>query len=128
MKNQTRPSCACAKVEVDLLKEFPKRIKISVKNKGEDVMKKWIRIKYDYVPKYYYTYKLQGHDKEQCYVKHLELYQENKAKEVEEKEKEEKETKDDTQKEQGEGKEDDKEVFVEQKNKYENQKSHQQVH
>lgn len=53
MKNQTRPSCACAKVEVDSLKEFPKRIKISVKNKGEDVMKKWIRIKYDYVPKYY---------------------------------------------------------------------------
>lgn len=31
MKNKTRPSCARVKVVVDLLGEFPKRIKIGIK-------------------------------------------------------------------------------------------------
>lgn len=30
--NQTRPSCARVKVEVDLLRDFPKRINIGVRN------------------------------------------------------------------------------------------------
>ncbi|KAG5632275.1 hypothetical protein H5410_003992 [Solanum commersonii] len=51
-KNQTRPSCARVKVEVDLLREFSKRIKIGIKMKNEEVLEKWIKIKYDYVPKY----------------------------------------------------------------------------
>lgn len=51
-KNQTRPSCARVRVEVYLLSELPKRVKISVKKGQEDVMEKWIRIKYDYLPKY----------------------------------------------------------------------------
>ncbi|KAH0665692.1 hypothetical protein KY285_026898 [Solanum tuberosum] len=49
-KNQTRPSCARVKVEVDLLKDFPKRINIGIRSKGE-VQEKWIKIKYDYMPK-----------------------------------------------------------------------------
>ncbi|KAG5572507.1 hypothetical protein H5410_062273 [Solanum commersonii] len=50
MKNQTRPSCARVKVEVDLLKEFPKWIKIGMRMKNEEVLEKWIKIKYEYVP------------------------------------------------------------------------------
>lgn len=36
-KNKTHPSCA--KVEVDLLGEFPKRIKIGIKKGGESFRK-----------------------------------------------------------------------------------------
>ncbi|KAG5602307.1 hypothetical protein H5410_033677 [Solanum commersonii] len=61
-KNQSRPSCARVKVEVDLLSDFPKRIKIGVRKQSTgEVVEKWIRIKYDYVPKYCTTCKLQGH-------------------------------------------------------------------
>lgn len=52
-KNQTRPRCARVKVEVDLLKELPKRIQInhSEEESGE-VKSKWQEIQYDYLPKY----------------------------------------------------------------------------
>uniref|UniRef100_M1DKD4 Uncharacterized protein n=1 Tax=Solanum tuberosum TaxID=4113 RepID=M1DKD4_SOLTU len=74
-KNQSRPSCAGVKVEVNLLSDFPKRIKIGVrKHSTGDVVEKWIRIKYDYVPKYCTTCKLQGHDEKACYILHPELY------------------------------------------------------
>ncbi|KAG5611553.1 hypothetical protein H5410_022834 [Solanum commersonii] len=76
-KNQTRPSCTRVKVEVDLLKEFPKRIKIGMRMKNEEVLEKWIKIKYDYVPKYCKTCMIQGHNEQQCYVEHLELYRNN---------------------------------------------------
>lgn len=36
-KNQTRPNCARAKMEVDLLQEFPKRIKIWVHRVDSEV-------------------------------------------------------------------------------------------
>lgn len=39
-KNRPRPSCTRVKVEVNLLNEFPKRIKICVKNRGADYMEK----------------------------------------------------------------------------------------
>lgn len=39
-KNQTRPSCALVKVEVDLLGEFPKQIKIGIKKVDGEVMEK----------------------------------------------------------------------------------------
>ncbi|KAH0705670.1 hypothetical protein KY289_010746 [Solanum tuberosum] len=81
-RNQTRPSCARVKVEVDLLKEFPKRIKIGVKKTSGEVMEKWIKIKYDYVPKYCKTCMIQGHDMEQCYVEHPELYPKKEKKEM----------------------------------------------
>lgn len=50
--NQTRPSCARVKVEVDLLKEFPKRINVGVKKKTGEIIEKWVDINYDHVPKY----------------------------------------------------------------------------
>ncbi|KAH0672584.1 hypothetical protein KY290_024816 [Solanum tuberosum] len=50
-RNQTRPSCARMKVEVDLLGEFPKRIKIGMKKASGE-----------------------GHDEQQCYVEHPKLY------------------------------------------------------
>lgn len=62
IKNQTRPSCTRVKVEVDLLQEFLKRIKISVRQSGGKISKKWVPIKYDYVPKYCLTCKIKGHD------------------------------------------------------------------
>ncbi|WMV18187.1 hypothetical protein MTR67_011572 [Solanum verrucosum] len=73
-KNQTRPSCARVKVEVDLLREFPKRIKIGMRMQNKEVVEKWIKIKYDYVPKYCQTCMIQGHNEEQCYVVHPELH------------------------------------------------------
>ncbi|XP_049406305.1 uncharacterized protein LOC125869967 [Solanum stenotomum] len=73
-KNQTKPSCARVKVEVDLLREFPKRIKIGMRMQNNDVAEKWIKINYDYVPKYCQTSMIQGHDEEQCYVVHPELH------------------------------------------------------
>ncbi|WMV20831.1 hypothetical protein MTR67_014216 [Solanum verrucosum] len=73
-KNQTRPSCARVKVEVDLLGEFPKRINIGVRKQSGEVVEKWIRIKYDYVPKYCVTCRLQGHNEQECYALHPELY------------------------------------------------------
>ncbi|KAH0696199.1 hypothetical protein KY290_015827 [Solanum tuberosum] len=69
-KNQTRPSCARVKVEVDLLREFPKRIKIGMRMQNMEVVEKWIKIKYDYVPKYCRTCMIQGHNEEQCYIVH----------------------------------------------------------
>ncbi|KAH0651620.1 hypothetical protein KY290_032943 [Solanum tuberosum] len=63
-KNKTRPSCARVKVEVNLLKEFPKRIKIGMRRNNEELMEKWIKINYDYVPKYCQTCMIQGHNEE----------------------------------------------------------------
>lgn len=39
-KNQTRPSCVMVKVEVDLLQEFPKRIKIGVRKSDAKITEK----------------------------------------------------------------------------------------
>lgn len=51
-KNRTRPNCTRVKFEVDLIGEFPKRIKIGIKRERGEVAEKWIPIKYDYLPKY----------------------------------------------------------------------------
>lgn len=56
-KNKMTPSCARVKVEVDLLGEFPKRIKIGIRQGVDKILEKWIRTKYDYVPKYCSTVK-----------------------------------------------------------------------
>ncbi|KAG5632629.1 hypothetical protein H5410_004346 [Solanum commersonii] len=50
-RNQTRPSCARVKVEVDLMKKFPKRIKIGMRQQSGEVMEKWIKIKYEEIKK-----------------------------------------------------------------------------
>jgi len=61
-KNKSRPSCAKIKVKVDLLRDFPKRINVGVKKDSSgEIISKWINIKYDYMPKYCKTCKLQGH-------------------------------------------------------------------
>ncbi|KAG5589354.1 hypothetical protein H5410_039868 [Solanum commersonii] len=72
-KNQTRPSCARVKVEVDLFGEFPKRINVGVRKQSGEVVEKWIRIKYDY-----------GHNEQECYIIHRELYPKKEKNEVEE--------------------------------------------
>lgn len=51
-KNQIRPSCTRVEVEVDLVQEFLERIKVGVCKVSGDVDQKWIKIKYDYIPKY----------------------------------------------------------------------------
>lgn len=61
--NQTRPRCARVKVEVDLLKELPKRIHINcIEEESGEVKWKWQETQYDYLPKYCTHCKLQGHD------------------------------------------------------------------
>lgn len=46
-RNQTRPSYGRVKVEVDLLQEFSKRIKIGVRRTDGEIANKLIPIKYD---------------------------------------------------------------------------------
>ncbi|WMV42195.1 hypothetical protein MTR67_035580 [Solanum verrucosum] len=86
-QNKTRPSCARVKVEVDLLGEFPKRINLGMRMKMGEVMEKWIRNNYDYVPKYCKFCKLQGHNEKECVIIHPELYpkEENKKEETSDK-------------------------------------------
>ncbi|KAG5585127.1 hypothetical protein H5410_045561 [Solanum commersonii] len=73
-QNKTRPSCARVKVEVDLMGYFPIRINVGVRKKTGEVVEKWVAIKYDYVPKYCKTCKLQGHNEKECFIIHPELY------------------------------------------------------
>uniref|UniRef100_A0A0V0GMA7 Putative ovule protein n=1 Tax=Solanum chacoense TaxID=4108 RepID=A0A0V0GMA7_SOLCH len=67
-KNQTRPSFARVKVEVDLLSDFPKRINIRVRKQSG--VKIWVQINYDHIPKYCANYRLQGHIEHECYALH----------------------------------------------------------
>ncbi|XP_055801899.1 uncharacterized protein LOC129871059 [Solanum dulcamara] len=74
-KNQTRPSCAKVKIEVDLTAKLPQRVKINEEddNTGE-VKYKWIKIQYDNMPKYCKECCLQGHDDKTCWTLHPQLY------------------------------------------------------
>ncbi|KAG5630892.1 hypothetical protein H5410_002609 [Solanum commersonii] len=72
--NKTRPSCARVKVEVDLLGDFPKRVNLGIKKKTGEIVAKWIDIKYDYLPKYCKSCKIQGNNEKDCFVLHSELY------------------------------------------------------
>lgn len=72
--NKIRPSCVRVKVEVDLMGEFPSRINVGMRKKSGEIVEKWVTIKYDYVPKYCKTCKLQGHNEKECFVNHPELY------------------------------------------------------
>ncbi|KAK6782071.1 hypothetical protein RDI58_019867 [Solanum bulbocastanum] len=86
-KNKTRPNCARVKVDVNLLREFPRHIKIGIKKPTGEVMEKWVRIRYDYAPKYCKTCIIQGHEEQQCYVEHPELYPKIEKKDHEQNEK-----------------------------------------
>lgn len=72
--NKIRPSYARVKVEVDLMKELPKRVNVGMKKKTREIVDKWISIKYDYLPKYCKTCKLQGHGEEECFALCVELF------------------------------------------------------
>lgn len=50
------------------------RVKIEIKGEGGEVAEKWIPIKYDCLPKYCQTCKIQGHDEAEYYVKNPKLY------------------------------------------------------
>ncbi|XP_019265782.1 PREDICTED: uncharacterized protein LOC109243329 [Nicotiana attenuata] len=71
----TRPSCAKVKVEVNLLATLPQRIKIieEADETGPEESK-WIKIKYDYMPKYCKTCNKQGQNGGECLVIHPELH------------------------------------------------------
>ncbi|XP_060182975.1 uncharacterized protein LOC132612922 [Lycium barbarum] len=71
--NKTRPSCAKVKVEVDLLATLPKRINIAEEDESGILKSKWVRINYDYLPKYCKHCKLQGHEEKECRVLNPEL-------------------------------------------------------
>ncbi|KAH0669080.1 hypothetical protein KY289_023573 [Solanum tuberosum] len=77
-RNQTRPSYARVKVDVGLLREFPKKINVGMRKQSGEITEKWITIRYDHVPKYCKNCKIQGHDEEQCYVLHTNLYPKEK--------------------------------------------------
>lgn len=61
-------------MEVDLLRDFPQRITVGVRKQIGEVVEKNVQIKYNYLPKYCKSCKIQGHNEEQCYVLHPELY------------------------------------------------------
>lgn len=73
-QNGTWPSCAKVKVEVNLLANLPQRIKI-VEEEDETRPEefKWIKIRYDYMPKYCKSCKKKGHKEEKCWVINPEL-------------------------------------------------------
>ncbi|KAK4732195.1 hypothetical protein R3W88_025183 [Solanum pinnatisectum] len=73
-KNQTRPSCPRVKIEVDLTATLPQRVKINEEDDNTGQIKsKWIKVQYDYIPKYCTECCLQGHDEHNCWALHLEF-------------------------------------------------------
>lgn len=73
--NNTRPSCARVKVRVDLLDELPKKVRMDIENEATGkVRTKWLKIQYDYLPKYCKSCKLQGHDYFECWKYILNLW------------------------------------------------------
>ncbi|XP_060216653.1 uncharacterized protein LOC132644112 [Lycium barbarum] len=80
--NKIRPSCARVKVEVDLLVEHPKRVQIqAMDSKTGDVKSRWVKIHYDFMPKYCKECCLQGHDEEGCWKLHPDLLPDKESEE-----------------------------------------------
>lgn len=71
--SKTRPSCARAKVKVDLKGEFSTRINMGVRKRNGEMVEKQVNIKYNYVPKYCNTCKLQVHSENKYFILHPEL-------------------------------------------------------
>ncbi|XP_049344712.1 uncharacterized protein LOC125809115 [Solanum verrucosum] len=84
--NKTHPSCTRVKVELDMLGEFPKCINVGMRKKSRKVLERWVTIKYDYVPKYFKTCKLQGHNEKECLILHQKLYPKDETEEEGDKE------------------------------------------
>ena len=49
-----------------------------MRRNSEEVMEESIKIKYNYVPKYYQTWMIQGHNKEQFFVVNPEFHPKKK--------------------------------------------------
>lgn len=66
--NKTRPSCTRLKVLVDFLAELPKKVRMDIKNDvtGE-TRTEWVKINYDFLPKYCKECKIQDHDMFECW-------------------------------------------------------------
>lgn len=63
--NKTRPSYARVKVLIDLLADLPKKVRKDIENKVTRMVRiEWVKIQYDYIPKYYKECRLQGHNEE----------------------------------------------------------------
>ena len=56
-----------------------------MRRNSEEVMEESIKIKYNYVPKYYQTWMIQGHNKEQCFVVNPEFHPKKKRRQDERK-------------------------------------------
>lgn len=70
--NKSRPSCARVKVLVDLKKDFPKVVQMNIENEATgEVRSNMVAIKYDYVPKYCFDCKMQGHDNDECRMRKI---------------------------------------------------------
>lgn len=79
-RNQTRPSLSKVKIEVDLMAKLPQGIRISEEDDTSGEIKyKWIKVQYDYMPKYCKECCLQGHDEHSCWNIHPELYEAGNA-------------------------------------------------
>lgn len=72
--NKTRPSCARVKIHVDLLADLPKKVRMDIENEATgEVRTEWVKIQYDFMPKYCKECKLQGHDMIKYWRLHPEL-------------------------------------------------------
>lgn len=77
--NKTQPSCARVKVLVDLNANLPMIVKMEIYNenpRGSLIIQ--VKIHYDHLPKYFFEYKIQGHNMENCWYLHHELRQQKK--------------------------------------------------
>lgn len=55
------------KVQVDLLAELAKGVRMDIVNEGTgETRSEWVKIRYDYIPKYFKECRLQDHNEEEC--------------------------------------------------------------
>ncbi|KAK6778444.1 hypothetical protein RDI58_025162 [Solanum bulbocastanum] len=67
--NKTRPSCAHVKVLVDLKGTFPNVVQMNIENvETGEIRSNKVVVQYDYVPKYCFDCKMQGHNNDNCKV------------------------------------------------------------
>lgn len=72
--NKTWPSCARVKVQVDLLVDLPKFVKLEIEDLiSQSSRVERIKVLCDILPKYCKKYKLQGHNEDDCSILHPEL-------------------------------------------------------
>lgn len=77
-RNQMRPSCANIQVEVELVAKLSQRARINEEDITFEIKYKWVKVQYDYMPKYCSEFFLQGHDKNTYWTIHQELFDKQK--------------------------------------------------